>query len=120
MRCPAVLIVLAVVGSCGIAMAGPLDPPTPLPAPKGRVVRVDSEPALQRAVSNITSHTTILIAPGTYKLTRTLYLKNVEDVALRGDTNNRDAVVLAGTGMANTAYGDVPYGIWAGEGVTDV
>ena len=95
--------------------------PPPLPAPSGRVVKVSTEPQLQAAVSSLTSDTTILIAPGTYQLTSTLYLNgNLQDVALRGASGNRDDVVLVGRGMINANHGDVPHGIWTGNGVRNV
>jgi hypothetical protein len=98
------------------ATAGPADAP-PLPAPSGTVVRVETERALQAAVASLAPGTTVLIAPGTYRLTRTLYVRGVRDVAIRGETNDRDAVVLVGQGMTNADYGDVPFGIWAGDDV---
>ena len=45
------------------------------------------------------SNTTILIAPGTYPLTRTLYVNGpFTNVTIRGATDNRDDVVLVGRG----------------------
>jgi hypothetical protein len=63
---------------------------------------------------------TIVIAPGTYMLSSSLYLNGLSDVTIRGGTNSRDDVVLVGPGMTNASYGDVPYGIWTGnvQGVT--
>ena len=100
-----------------MAQADSPDSVPPLPAPTGRIVRVDNEAALQAAVRGLTSGTTILIAPGTYALTGTLWVQGVDDVALRGETNNRNDVVLVGKGMTAPADG-VPFGIWTGNGVT--
>ena len=66
------------------------------------------------------SNTTIVIAPGTYVLTSTLYVKGVTNVGIRGATNNPDDVVLVGRGMAQTNYGSVPFGIWTGNGVNGI
>ena len=78
--------------------APPVAPP--LPAPTGRVVSVSSVGGLQSAVDALTSGTTILIQPGTYRLTRTLRVRNgVTGVALRGATGNRADVVVLGGGM---------------------
>lgn len=88
-----------------------------LPPSQGQIIRVASETALQRAISSVTSNSTILLAPGTYQLTKTLTLRGVHDVAIRGERPDRDAVVIVGPGMKNSAYGAVPYGIWAGDGV---
>ncbi len=92
--------------------AWPAVPPA-LPAPAGRVVVVRTEPELQAAVSALASKTTILIRPGTYRLTHTLAIGGpLEDVAIRGATGVRDDVVLAGAGRDNASYGEVPHGIW--------
>src|SRR4030095_11008205 len=53
----------------------------------------------------------IAIAPGTYNLTSTLYL-DVNDLTLRGATNNRKDVTLVGKGMTNGNYGAVRFGVW--------
>jgi hypothetical protein len=92
-----------------------------LPAPSGAIVKVASEAALQDAVSHLGSNTTILIAAGTYRLSRTLWINGqFNNVALRGATDNSDDVVLVGPGMSHASYGDVPYGIWTGGGVQGV
>jgi len=84
-------------------------------------VSVGSETQLQAAVATLTSNTTILIAPGVYYLTSTLYVNGTfTNVALRGSTGNADDVVLAGPGMTNANYGNVPYGIWTGGNVQGV
>ena len=94
-------------------------PPAPrLPPPTGAVVHVRTESQLQTAVSNLRSGTTIVIAPGRYRLTSTLSFRGgLVDVGLRGATGNAEDVVLIGPGMTQTAYGDVPFGIWTGTGV---
>lgn len=87
-----------------------------LPPPSGTVVTVSTESALQAAVNSMTSGTTILIQPGTYNLTSTLWLnRNVDNVAVRGMTDSCDDVVLIGRGMSNANYGNVPHGIWIGN-----
>src|SRR5205085_997078 len=83
--------------------------------------RVSTESQLQDAVRTIQSHTTIVIAAGTYQLTSTLSINgSVTDVTLRGETDNRDDVVLVGAGMNHASYGRVPYGIVTGGSVQDV
>jgi Bacterial Ig domain/Carboxypeptidase regulatory-like domain len=95
--------------------------PPPLPAPSGTVVNVATEPQLQSAVSQLKSNTTIVIAPGTYTLSSTLYVNGTfSNVTLRGATDNRDDVVLVGKGMTTASYGNVPYGIWTGGNVQGV
>jgi hypothetical protein len=87
-----------------------------LPPPSGAIVTVSTESALQAAVSSISSGTTIVIQPGTYNLTSTLWLRgNVNNVAIRGSTNSCDDVILMGRGMSNASYGNVPHGIWVGN-----
>lgn len=112
---------ILVAGLLGV-LCGPLSAQTTataplLPVPVGRTVRVTSESELQRAVAEIQDGTTILIAPGTYRLSKTLTVRNLRGVAIRGEQPDRDAVVLVGRGMSNPQYGPVPYGIWAGDGV---
>lgn len=88
----------------------------PLPSPSGTVITVSTESALQAAVNSITSGTTIIVQPGTYNMTSTLWLnRNVDNVAIRGSTNSCDDVVLIGRGMSNANYGNVPHGIWIGN-----
>lgn len=100
------------------AEASWLDTPPALPAPTGNVVRVTTEQALQNAVNTLTSGTTIVIAPGTYQLTRQLSVRGpLQDVTIRGETNHRDGVVLAGAGMANPNHGGLEFGFWIGGDV---
>lgn len=100
----------------------PTTPAPPLPPPTGAVVNVSTQAQLQSAVRNIHSNTTVVVAPGTYALTNSLYFSGTfTDVGIRGATNNRDDVVLAGPGMTNSSYGNTPYGIWSGgrvQGIT--
>jgi hypothetical protein len=87
-----------------------------LPAPGGTVVSVSTVGQLQAAVAGLASNTTVLVQPGIYHLTSTLWVNtNVQNVAIRGSTNSCDDVVLVGRGMANAAYGGVPHGIWIGN-----
>ena len=80
---------------------------------------MSTETQLQNAVRAASANTTILISPGTYTLTSTLYLNGVNDVTLRGATNNRDDVVLVGKGMDNSNYGNVQFGVWTnGQRIT--
>lgn len=107
--------------SAASAIAKPARPAPALAAPTGRIVNVNTEAQLQAAVQALTSNTTIVVAPGTYRLTRTLYVKGtLADVGIRGASNNADDVVIAGLGMKNASYGNVPYGIWTGQGVNGV
>jgi Bacterial Ig domain/Right handed beta helix region len=94
---------------------------SPLPAARDTVVNVATEADLQAAVASITSDTTIVIAPGSYALTRTLSVKGAfTNVVIRGATNNPNDVVLFGAGMSNPDYAKVPHGISVagGQGFT--
>lgn len=72
-------------------------------------------------MQSLASNTTIVIAPGTYVLTRSLYIHGTfTNVGIRGATSNSDDVVLIGPGMAQANYGEVPYGVWTGDGVNGV
>jgi len=90
-------------------------PPLPAPPPpSASVVWVNTEPALQAAFKNIQSGETIVIQPGTYNLTSTLYIgasRHVTNITVEGATNNLNDVVLLGKGMDNSSYGNVPMGI---------
>ena len=89
-----------------------------LQAPSGSVVRVSTEQELQTAVADLSSGQTILIAPGTYHLTRTLYVGGREliNVALRGASARREDVTLLGRGMESREGAATPFGIWTGNG----
>ena len=93
-------------------------PAPPLPPPTGTIVNVSTEAQLQTAVLQLASNTTLILAPGTYVLTSTLYLNGTfTNVTIRGGTNNRDDVVLQGPGMTNANFGNTGYGIWTGGNV---
>src|SRR4029450_6684219 len=99
---------------CAAARAAPPEfavKAPPLPKPSGAVVEVKTEPELQAAVKGLKDGVTVMIAPGTYRLTNTLQVKGVKGVSLRGATGNRDDVVLVGRGMSEKAFGDVPHGV---------
>jgi hypothetical protein len=103
------------------AVAAPARPAPALPAPTGVLVHVSTEAQLQAAVSALRSNETIMIAPGMYTLTSTLYVNGTyTNVALRGATGNADDVVLIGPGMTNANFGGVPYGIWVGGSVQGI
>jgi hypothetical protein len=83
------------------------------------VINVATEDQLQKAAASLTSDTTIVIAPGTYRLTRTVAIHGpLSNVTIRGATSSREDVVLVGRGMANPDYGRVEHGIWAGGAVS--
>jgi hypothetical protein len=109
---------VALMAGATPAAASWVDQPPALPAPTGHIVNVSTEAQLQAAITTLTSGTTVMIAPGTYVLTRTLYVKGpLADVVIRGASNRRDDVVLQGRGMTNPDYGAVEFGIWAGGDV---
>jgi hypothetical protein len=86
----------------------------------GNVRHVSSVAALQSAVASIRSNDTIVIAPGTYTLTSTLWINGTfSNVTVRGATNNPDDVVLVGQGMGVQSSA-VPFGIWSGGNVTNL
>src|SRR5689334_9739187 len=83
-----------------LAPPGPWRNPPKLGAPKGQVVRVRSEEQLQEALSKLRSHTTVLIDPGIYDLSRTLQIGGgVKDVVVRGAGDDRNVVIIKGRGM---------------------
>ena len=79
--------------------APPLPPPPP---PSATVIHVDTVAELEAAVANLQSGQTVVVQPGTYQLTRTLYIgkdRPVQNVTIRGATNNFNDVVIKGLGM---------------------
>jgi hypothetical protein len=102
----------------GLALASSLSTEKtapPLPAPQGNVVYVSNDAQLQAAMGNIASDMTVVLAPGEYLLSRSLYIKGVNNFTLRGATDNPRDVILTGPGMTNSQYGQVPYGVWVGD-----
>jgi hypothetical protein len=100
---PALSQPVAFIKACNVA---------PLPLTGTRIVNVSTEPALQAAVANARAGDTIVIANGTYNLTRTLLVNDRNNVTLRG-TSGCDGVVLVGKGMDNPNFGSVEVGIWS-------
>ncbi|MBX7135011.1 MAG: Ig-like domain-containing protein [Fimbriimonadaceae bacterium] len=83
------------------------------PSAGPNVIWVSTVTELQNAVSNLTSGQTIVIRPGTYNLTSTLYIgvnSRISNVTIRGETDNFNDVKLLGKGMDNASYGNVPMG----------
>ncbi|MDP6442736.1 MAG: right-handed parallel beta-helix repeat-containing protein [Pirellulaceae bacterium] len=90
---------------CSTAQArSPSDAPR-LPAPQGRVIRVDDVEQLYRAVAAIKSGTTIVLRKGEYRLHRPIHFagQGLKQIALRGETGRSDDVVVRGAGMNNLA-----------------
>ncbi len=74
-----------------------------LPKPTGQVVRVTTVDELFQAAAAVLPGATILVAPGHYFLPATLVLA-ADDLTLRGETGDRDAVVLDG---ARSRHGEL-------------
>jgi hypothetical protein len=109
---------LAIVTLPAPCTAAPARPAPALPPPSGTIVNVSTEGQLQAAVASLASNTTILLAPGTYRLSNTVYINGTfTNVGIRGATGNADDAVLAGPGMTDAS---VPYGIWVGGNVQGV
>jgi hypothetical protein len=114
-----VLALALLICATGPAHAQSSPSAPPLPDRGLRTVAVSTVAQLQQAVSQLASDTTVVIEPGTYRLTGTLYVRgNLRNVAIRGATDNRDDVVIVGGGMRNPG-GSVPFGIWTGGGTID-
>ncbi len=112
--------IAAAIPAAPVLRAALPDSAPALPAPSGDVVQVSTVSALQAAVNSLASNRTIVIAPGTYQLTSTLFVNGAfANVTIRGATNSRDDVVLVGRGMG-VQNGAVPHGIWAGGNVTNL
>src|SRR5690349_23642345 len=95
-------LALALLVLSNPVFARPARPAPALPPPAGAVVNVSTEAQLQAAMGAIASNTTIVLAPGTYRLTRSLYFKGpLTNVGIRGATANSSDVILLGPGMTN-------------------
>lgn len=87
-------------------------------ATQGTVVNVSTIAQLQAAVASLSSNTSIVIAPGTYRLSQEMAIRNgVRNVTLRGATSNRDDVVILGSGM-NVRGVNIPLKIENAQDVT--
>ena len=72
----------------------------PLPAPTGRVVRVDRIQQLYRAVGSAAPGTTIAIADGTYYLPDLVRIRR-NGITIRGQSGDREKVILDGSRCAH-------------------
>src|SRR5436190_13041182 len=99
------------IGIRSVPAASSCDAPQ-LPIMGTRIVNVTNETQLQTAMANLQSGDTLLLTDGTYNLTSTLYVNGRNNVTIRG-TFGCTNVVLAGKGMDNSSYGNVPFGIWS-------
>lgn len=107
------LAALSAVASNALAIGDCIDAPN-LPAVDSShtVISVNSEGALQQAMGSLGNNTTLLLEPGVYRLSSTLWVNN-DNVTIRGNSNNCSDVVLEGLGMENAAGANaVPHGIW--------
>lgn len=94
-----------------VSAASPGDAPQ-LPITGTRIVNVATEAQLQTAMGNLQNGDTLLLSNGTYNLTASLYINGRHNVTIRGTAGSTN-VVLAGKGMDNSNYGNVPFGIWS-------
>ena len=76
----------------------------PLPPPTGPTIAVNSESALRDQAYNAAAGTTLVIASGTYAMQGYVYIVN-DGVSLRGQTDNRDDVILDFGGMVGGYFG---------------
>ena len=81
----------------------PGEPPAlPLPSATGEVIRVASAEQLEQAVRRVQPGGTILLADGTYAVSRTLVLTG-DGVTLRSESGQRERAVLDGGGTLGEA-----------------
>lgn len=115
------LVLLFCAALAVVSLSASSPQPAPLEESGGTVVNVSTEAQLQSALASLASDTTILIAPGTYTLSRTLTIDGaLTNVVIRGATSNAADVVLAGRGAGNADFGAVPHGISVGGGVQGI
>jgi len=75
-----------------------------LPAATGTIINVNNQADLISQIDNAAPNTTILVAPGVYNMSRYLYITSA-GVSLRGQTGNRDDVILDFGGMMSGHFG---------------
>lgn len=97
--------------SVRVSAASPCLPQAELPAISGPTLSLSGNAELQTAIQNAAAGTTLLLAPGTYNLSSTLYIRT-NNLTIRGNGGSCEAVVLNGAGMDNADYGNAPHGIW--------
>ena len=93
-------ILPSLVGAVLLAAVGigePKEAP-PLPPPQGSVQTVNDAAQLVAAVEKAGDDTTILIADGTYRLPRLIYMRGKKNMTVRGASGDPDKVVLCGKG----------------------
>jgi hypothetical protein len=81
----------------------------PLPPPGGSTVVVDTESEVRDQAYNASSGTTIVIEAGIYNMAGYVHIAN-DHVTLRGETGNRDDVILDFGGMTTGSEGIHVYG----------
>jgi hypothetical protein len=89
--------------STGTPSGTALRPIPALASPSGTIVKVSTTSGLNAALLKVASHTTIVLAPGTYRPSATLRINGAfTNVGLRGATNNAGDVVIVGPGLSAT------------------
>jgi hypothetical protein len=76
----------------------------PLPPPTGTVVYVSSEASLRQQAYHAAPGTTIMVSAGTYAMNDYMHVVN-DGIAIRGETGNRDQVILDFGGMETGHFG---------------
>lgn len=77
----------------------------PLPPPEGDIIRVSPDQAeqLPDIIREAPAHSTVELDPGTYAVTRLLYMVT-PGVSVRSSTGKPEDVVIDGTGLADTMF----------------
>ena len=91
---------------------------SPLPPPRGEVIRVTTVDDLFAAVDRINAGGTILLADGHYKLSRVIVLEGKKQIAIRSANEDPAKVILSGKGWDSNAQNDDLLRIARCEGVT--
>jgi len=104
----------------GECQNAPALPPLTQTDPGKTIITVSTEAELQSAVSNLTANSVILIEPGVYQLSDSIWIRQ-DDVTIRGNSNSCDAIRLVGMGMDNAAgQNTVPHGVWTDANNTKI
>ncbi|MCB9446004.1 MAG: hypothetical protein H6669_17390 [Ardenticatenaceae bacterium] len=109
------LIVTGIVVATAVTILPPLTPTThanptaatycpPLDPPTGPTITVNNQADLTNQATNAAAGTTIWIAPGTYNMSSYVHIIH-NGIDLRGQTGNRDDVILDFGGMISGQFG---------------
>ncbi len=77
-----------------------------IPVLNKKLVRVNNVKDLEQQLNNIADNTTVLIAPGIYKLSELVFIRGRKNIEIRGAQFDRNEVKIVGKGYKNKDFGE--------------